>query len=68
MPRNGSGTMSLVYNWADDQTNGIKILASRMMTQQTDIADEITNLICDSGILVEAIMLLAKVNRKGEKK
>ena len=34
----------------------------------SEIADEITNLICDSGILVEAIMLLAKVNRKGEKK
>ena len=41
--------MSLVYDWEDDKTNGIKILASRMMGQQDDIADEITNSIDRDG-------------------
>ena len=49
MPRNGSGTMSLVHDWEDDQANGIKILASRMMAQQEDIRDEITNSVDKDG-------------------
>jgi hypothetical protein len=49
MPRDGNGTMSLVHNWEDDKTNGIKILASRMMAQQDDIADELTNSVDKDG-------------------
>lgn len=38
MAFNGSGVFSLIYNWENDAANGIKILASRMDTQETDIA------------------------------
>lgn len=49
MPRNGSGTMSLVYDFTDDRDAGIKILASRMDTQLGDIRDEITNSVAVNG-------------------
>lgn len=43
MPRNGSGTMELTYNWATDAAADVPITASRFDTQEEDIADEITN-------------------------
>jgi hypothetical protein len=42
MPRNPSGEYSLPYNWNDDKADGIKILASKMQTQEQDIADALT--------------------------
>jgi hypothetical protein len=41
--------MTLVHDWEDDKTNGIKIIASRMMAQQDDIRDELTNSIDKDG-------------------
>lgn len=39
MAFNGLGTFQLLYDWVQDRNNGIKILASRMMGQEQDIAD-----------------------------
>lgn len=49
MPRNGTGTYTLPYNWNDDLANGITIQAGRMMGQQDDIATGLTNSIAKDG-------------------
>jgi hypothetical protein len=49
MPRNGSGEYSLPYNWNDDKSNGIKVLASRMQSQDQDIANALTASISADG-------------------
>jgi len=49
MPRNGSGEYSLPYNWNDDKANGIKVLASRMQTQDQDIATAMTGSLASDG-------------------
>lgn len=50
MPFNGSGVFSVVYNWANDAANGIKILASRQDTQWADAATNgLSNVICRDG-------------------
>jgi len=49
MPRNGSGQYNLVYDWNDDKANGIKVLASRMQTQDQDIADALTGSLAEDG-------------------
>lgn len=49
MPYNGFGNFSLVYDWVQDRNNGIKILASRMMGQEQDIADGLSNCITADG-------------------
>ena len=49
MPRNGTGTYTLPYNWNDDLANGITIQAGRMMGQQDDVATALTNSIAKDG-------------------
>lgn len=49
MPRNGSGQYDLPYNWNDDRTNGIRVLASRMQAQDQDLADAITASVAKNG-------------------
>ena len=49
MPRNGSGQYNLPYNWNDDKTNGIKVLASRMQAQDQDIATALTGSLAKDG-------------------
>lgn len=49
MPRNGLGSFNLVYDWITDRNNVIKILASRMMGQEQDIADALTFSIATDG-------------------
>lgn len=49
MAFNGLGTFSLIYNWITDRNNGIKILASRMMAQEQDIADALSLCITKDG-------------------
>lgn len=49
MPFNGNGNFSLVYDWIQDRNNGIKILASRMMGQEQDIADGLSDCITADG-------------------
>ncbi|WP_123876330.1 hypothetical protein [Burkholderia multivorans] len=43
MPFNGSGSFALKYNWQNDATNGIYISSSRMMDQEQDIANGLSN-------------------------
>lgn len=49
MPRNGSGTMTLVHDWTTDRDAAIKITASRFDSQENDIKDEITNSVAVDG-------------------
>ncbi|CAB4187776.1 hypothetical protein UFOVP1169_1, partial [uncultured Caudovirales phage] len=49
MSRNGLGTYTLPLDWVTDRNNNIKILASRMMTQEQDIADALTYSIAVDG-------------------
>jgi len=49
MPRNGSGEYDLPYNWNDDKANGIKVLASRMQSQDQDIANALTGSLSSDG-------------------
>jgi hypothetical protein len=49
MPFNGLGTFSLVYDWIQDRNNNIKILASRMMGQEDDIASGLSQCITVDG-------------------
>jgi hypothetical protein len=49
MPYNGSGVYSLVYDWNTDAANGIKIRSDRMMNQETDIAQGLTNCVTKDG-------------------
>ncbi len=49
MPRNGTGTYTLPYNWNDDLANGITIQAGRMMGQQDDVATALTDSIAKDG-------------------
>lgn len=46
---NGSGTFTRTYNWTDDKTNGIKILASRHDQNDTDFVNGINNCITKDG-------------------
>jgi len=43
MPRNGSGTMTRIYNWVTDAAASVVITASRMDSDTNDIATEISN-------------------------
>jgi len=49
MPRNGSGQYNLPYDWNDDKANGIKVLASRMQTQDEDIGTALTQSVAADG-------------------
>lgn len=49
MPFNGLGAFSLIYDWIQDRNNGIKILASRMMGQEQDIADGLSQCVTVDG-------------------
>lgn len=49
MPRNGSGTYSLPYNWETDKANDLKIIAERMQGQDQDIANALTQSIAKDG-------------------
>lgn len=49
MPRNGSGQYDLPYDWNDDKANGIKVLASRMQTQDEDIGTALTGSVAADG-------------------
>ncbi|HZO86265.1 MAG TPA: hypothetical protein VFC26_13680, partial [Verrucomicrobiae bacterium] len=49
MPRNGSGTYALVYDWEDDDANDIPIQSDRFMVQEQDIADALTASIAVDG-------------------
>jgi len=49
MPRNGSGQYNLPYDWNDDKANGIKVLASRMQTQDEDIGTALTGSVASDG-------------------
>lgn len=49
MPYNGSGTFSRIYNWQNDDANGIPILSSRMDEDTTDIANALSNVITRDG-------------------
>lgn len=49
MPRNGSGTMTLVHDWTADEAANIDITASRFDAQHDDIADELTNSVAKDG-------------------
>jgi len=48
MPRTGS-QYNLPYNWNNDKTNGIKVLASRMQAQDQDIANALTGSLASNG-------------------
>lgn len=43
MPFNGQGSFALKYNWQNDAANGIYISSSRMMDQEQDIANGLSN-------------------------
>lgn len=43
MPYNGQGSFALKYNWQNDAANGIFISSSRMMDQESDIANGLSN-------------------------
>lgn len=49
MPRNSSGDYSLVRDWVADKANGVMILASRMMSQENDIATALTGSLARDG-------------------
>lgn len=49
MAFNGLGSFSLIYDWVTDRNNGIKILATRMMAQEQDIADGLSNCMTRDG-------------------
>jgi hypothetical protein len=49
MPRNGSGQYDLPYNWNNDKANNIKVLASRMQSQDQDIANALTGSLSKDG-------------------
>lgn len=49
MPFNGSGSFGLKYNWQNDATNGIYISSSRMMDQEQDIANGLSNCLTRDG-------------------
>jgi hypothetical protein len=49
MPRNGSGTFTLVYDWTTDEAALTPITASRFDTQEGDIASEISNSVAKDG-------------------
>lgn len=49
MPRNGSGTYSLPYDWEDDDANDIPIRSDRMQGQDDDIATALTNSLAKDG-------------------
>lgn len=68
MPYNGSGVFSVVYNFANDAANGIKILASRQDTQWNDVATNgLSNVICRDGqsTTTAAIPFAAGINITG---
>lgn len=49
MPFNGQGSFSLKYNWQNDATNGIYISSSRMMDQEQDVANGLSNCLTRDG-------------------
>ncbi|MBR8157138.1 hypothetical protein KDX20_22140 [Burkholderia cenocepacia] len=49
MPFNGSGSFGLKYNWQNDAANGIYISSSRMMDQEQDIANGLSNCLTRDG-------------------
>lgn len=49
MPWNGAGTFNRIYNWEQDQANGIFVRADRMDTDSDDIASGISNCIAKDG-------------------
>lgn len=49
MPRNGTGTYVLPYNWEDDDANDIPIRSDRMQGQDQDEADALTASIANDG-------------------
>ncbi|MBJ9695762.1 hypothetical protein [Burkholderia cenocepacia] len=49
MPFNGQGSFALKYNWQNDATNGIYISSSRMMDQEQDIANGLSNCLTRDG-------------------
>lgn len=49
MPFNGAGTFTLTYDWEQDKLNGIKIRADRMMGQEQDIADGLSDVVTRDG-------------------
>lgn len=49
MPRNGSGTFSLTYDWEADRDAGIKIRADRHKAQDQEFADAFTASIAKDG-------------------
>ncbi|RQS22405.1 hypothetical protein [Burkholderia sp. Bp8995] len=49
MPFNGQGSFALKYNWQNDATNGVYISSARMMDQEQDIANGLSNCITRDG-------------------
>lgn len=49
MPFNGQGSFALKYNWQNDAANGIYISSSRMMDQEQDIANGLSNCLTRDG-------------------
>lgn len=49
MAYNGSGTFERLYDWTDDKTNGIKILASRMDAEMDGMATGLSTAITKDG-------------------
>jgi len=46
---NGSGTFNLEYDWTQDAANGLDISSSRMMGQEQDIANGLSNCVTRDG-------------------
>lgn len=49
MPFNGAGTFVRLYNWTNDASNGIDILASRFDAEDNDFANALSNCITRDG-------------------
>lgn len=49
MPFNGSGTFQLNFSWPNDAANGIPITASRMQSQEDDIASGLSDCVTRDG-------------------
>lgn len=49
MPFNGNGVFNLVFNWQTDAANQVNISSLRMMTQEQDIANGLSNCVTRDG-------------------